>query len=227
MGRRRQSGNNNAQDIIIDDTVAKKVIDKDYDGLKDLISRGKNLNNKDAEGKLPLEIALTNGDFDSATILIEGGADVNLSNKLGLTFLHIIIRNVENYIEVGHSQDKILSITESIINKGANLSLQERRGNTPINFVSQLAKANKPLTEVYTKLAKLFLALDKNVSNTIQIKNNMGKSPMDYLSRNGNLLLREAIYEKLPAVQNKITEELRQKDLEIKKLMSLGKELVK
>ena len=55
----------------------------------------------------------------------------------------------------------------------------------------------------------------------------MGKSPMDYLARNGNVILRETIYDKLPSVQNRITEELKQKNLEIKKLIELDKELVR
>ena len=222
MGRRRHSERNVIKEVI-DNSISEKITAKDYEGLKSLIAQGKSLNNKNSEKNLPLEVALLNADFEAAAILIEGGANVNLVNRLGLTFLHIIIRQVEEYVKLGFSQDEILSVAKRVIDKGANLGFQERRGNTPINAISQLAKANKP----NTKLAKLFLVLDKEVSNTIQIKNNMGKSPMDYLARNGNSVLREAIYEKLPAVQNKISEEMKRKDIEIQKLMALDKELVK
>lgn len=226
MGRRKQNDSNFVKEVV-DNSVSEKIIAKDYEGLKNLISQCKNLNHKNSKGHLPLEVALLNTDFKAATMLIEGGVDINTTNKLGLTFLHIVIRQVEEYVKLGRSQDDVLSIAKKIILKGVDLSLQERRGNTSINSISQLAKANRPNTEIYTKLAKLFLILDKNVSDTIQIKNNMGKSPMDYLARNGNFVLREAIYAKLPSVQNKITEELKQKDLEIQKLMALDKELVK
>ncbi|NRA73548.1 MAG: hypothetical protein HRU36_02225 [Rickettsiales bacterium] len=227
MGRRKQNVNYGAEEMIIDDSVTEKIIAKDYDGLKNLISQGTSLDNRNSQNQLPIEVALINADFDAVIALLEGGANANSTNKLGLTFLHIAIRNIEKYIQSGYSQDVILSIIKKLIDAGITLNTQERRGNTPINFIAQLAKANKPLTEIYTKIGKLLLTLDKNVSATVQIKNNMGKSPMDYLSRNGNLVLKEAIYEKLPSVQNRITAQLKEKDLEIKKLMSLDKELVK
>jgi ankyrin repeat protein len=225
MGRKKQHSISIV--AVVDNTVSDKIIAKDYAGIRDLIAQGKDLSNKNSEGKLPLEVALLNGDFDAAIILIEGGANVNSTSKLGLTFLHIIVRQVAEYIKLGRSQEEILSLVERIAKKGANLSLQERRGNTAINAIAQLAKANKPHTAVYTKLAKALLSLDKNVSTTIQIKNNMGKSPMDYLARNGNALLRDAMYERLPSVQNKMTEELKQRDIEIKKLIALDKELIR
>jgi ankyrin repeat protein len=226
MGRKKQHSISIV--AVVDNTVSDKIIAKDYAGIRDLIAQGKDLSNKNSEGKLPLEVALLNGDFDAAIILIEGGANVNSTSKLGLTFLHIIVRQIAEYVKLGRSQEEILSLVERLVKKGANLSLQERRGNTVINAIAQLAKANKPHTAIYTKLAKSLLSLDKNVSTTIQIKNNMGKSPMDYLARNGNTLLRDAMYEKLPAVQNKITEELKQRDIEIRKLIALdNKELIR
>ena len=226
MGRRKHN-NSPLIEEIVDNSISEKIIAKDYEGLKNLILQNKNLNSKNSAGQLPLEVALVNADFKSAAVILEGDVDVNITNKLGLTFLHIIIRHIEKYIKIGSSEDEILSITKKIIAKGTNLNFQERRGNTPINSISQLAKANKPNTDMYTKLAKVLLLLDKNVSDTVQIRNNMGKSPMDYLARNGNVILREAIYSRLPSVQNKITEELKQRDLEIQKLIALDKELVK
>jgi ankyrin repeat protein len=226
MGRKKQKTRIEVKEII-DNTISEKIGAKDYSGIKDLIARGSDLNVKNSEGKSPLEVALLNADFKATDILIEGGANVNSTSKLGLTFLHVIIRKTEEYIALGRTQDEILSIIKKIIDKGADLCLQERRGNTAINALAQLAKANKPSAEIYTKLAKLLLALDQNISQTIQIKNNMGKSPMDYLARNGNILLHEAMYEKLPYVQNKMSAELRQKNKAIEKLIALDKELVR
>ncbi len=225
MGRGRQKECNRIETSAVDDAIIKKVIAKDYQGLKAAISQGKSLNNKDLEGRLPLEVALINMDFTATNLLIEGGADVNATNKLGLTFFHIIIRQIAEYVTSEVSQDEIFSIIRKIADAGGKLGAQERRGNTPINSISQLAKANKPLTEVYTRTAKLLLTLDKDVSDTIQVKNNMGKAPMDYLARNGNIILRETIYEKLPAVRNRLMEEFKKKDLAIKKLLMLDKEL--
>ena len=145
MGRRRHNINNDTKNTTIDDSITEKINAKDYDGLKALISQGKSLNNKNSKGQLPLELALINEDFDAAIMLIEGKVDVNLSNKLGLTFLHIMIRHVDKYTKSGHSQDVILSLAKKIIDAGASLAIQERRGNTPINFVAQLAKANNCL----------------------------------------------------------------------------------
>jgi hypothetical protein len=55
----------------------------------------------------------------------------------------------------------------------------------------------------------------------------MGKSPLDYLAKNGNTVLRDAIYEKLPHVQDKIKSELKEKELQAKKFLALDKELAR
>jgi ankyrin repeat protein len=115
-----------------------------------------------------------------------------------------MIKAIDSLLLQDTSAEEIYQMFQLIIKKGTLLNIQDRRGNTPINYTSQQAKSTKPGYEVYTKVGKIILALDVNVSETIQIKNNMGKSPLDYLSRNGNVILRDAVFSKLPHIQEAI-----------------------
>lgn len=70
----------------------------------------------------------------------------------------------------------------------------------------------------------MILSYDKDVSQTVQIKNNMGKTPLDYLSRNGNTILRDVVYELLPQNQEKMARIIEEGERAIKKALSMSKE---
>lgn len=225
-----KTNQNETQDKnIMDDVVINKVIAKDYEGLKALIASKHNLEGKDSNGHTPLGVALIAGDFAAAHALLDAGADVKPVDKLGLTIMHIVVRSCENYTELGSTQEEIFVLVRKLVEKGAVLNYQDRRGNTPINIVAQRAKPSKSTAELYTRLGKLLLSIDVDSSNTIQLRNNMGKSPLDYLVKNGNFLLRDAVYEKLPHVQDKLNQEARQREWEVNKFIALDKpkEIVK
>jgi ankyrin repeat protein len=205
--------------------VLSKVIAKDYPALEALIASGANLDEITEEGYTPLGLALVLPDFKSIHLLIDGGANVNYVDKLGLTMMHIVVKMAESYISNSYTQEDVFELVKKLVDKGASMTYQDRRGNTPINVIAQRAKPSKSKMEIYTKLGKLLLYLDKDVSNTVQLRNNMGKSPLDYLAKNGNVALHDAVYEKLPHVQDKIKNELKAKELEAKKFLALDKEL--
>jgi hypothetical protein len=122
-----------------------------------------------------------------------------------------LIKAVDAYVEKGVAAEKVLDVVKQLLQKGANVMLQDRRGNTLINYVAQKAKHGRPTTELYTKIGKMVLRHDKKAAETVRIKNNMGKSPLDYLSRNHNSVLRDVVYEYLAGVQ---IEETHSKQLE-------------
>lgn len=221
----KQNKRNEHQINLSGDVVTAKVLSKDYESLKSLVTSKENIEARNIEGHTPLGVALTTADFTAAHILLEGGANVTTIDKLGLTLMHIVIKMCDSYITAGYSQDDIFSIVKKLVERGASLNYQDRRGNTPINIIAQRAKPNKSaVAELYTRLGKLLLSLDKDVSNTIQLRNNMGKSPLDYLIKNGNFLLRDAVYEKLPHVQDRLNREMQQREWEVNKFISLDKQ---
>lgn len=194
MRKRRFISSENEEKLI--ETSMHLAIEKEsLDLLANAIKESPDsINTKNLDKKTPLDLALSNANIAASEMLVERGANLNICNREGLTPLHQLIKNVESFILKSVSTDSIVSLTQKIIDKGASLSIQDRRGNTLINYVAQKAKANKKTTKVYNKIGKLLLSNDKSVTETVQKSNNMGKTPMDYLSRNGNVILRDLIF---------------------------------
>lgn len=212
---------------IQEDFVMQAVVAKDNEKLAALVAKGSvDLNRKNSESQTPLACALLLKDLRAAETLIEAGADVNCVDALGFTLLHVTIKMCEDYLKDGHTQEEIFALIKRLASRGIKFDYQDRRGNSPINMVAQRAKPNKSMAELYTRMGKLLLSLDQNAPQTVQLRNNMGKSSLDYLAKNGNFLLRDAIYEKLPHVQDMMKSEIKRKEMEVKKFISLDKETV-
>ena len=195
MRRRKLTIPPENQELAIDTDIHLAISDRNINLLVKAIKEHKDqINTQNAMKSTPLDLAISLANLEAIEILIENGADLNIHNREGLTPMHQLIKNVDYFLENNISHDAIINTAKKLILKGALLTIQDRRGNTLINYVAQKAKANKSTTKTFTKLGKLLLSYDKDVTNTVQIKNNMGKTPQDYLSRNGNLLLREDVY---------------------------------
>ena len=209
------------------DTQNKEVSDfenaiksKSYKLIEDLISQNPAIVNAKSSEKVPFINVAINTDFKIARLLINKGADVNQLDQLGFTPIYNMIKNIETFVTYDIPSDEIIEILQLIITKGAMLDIQDRRGNTPINYIAQRAKNSKSIKDIHTKAGKLILALDPKASETIQIKNNMGKSPLDYLSRNGNLILRDAVFSRLPHVQDAINRTIAETEAATKKILN-------
>jgi len=183
------------KDEYLDTELHAAVLARDIDALKkSILEHPENINKKNSDISTPLDLAISTANFQAIDLLIENGADLNAHNREGLAPMHQLIKNVDYFLLHEISHETVMDTAMKIIAKGAILDIQDRRGNTLINFVAQKAKTNKLATKTYTRLGALILSRDTNAHNTVQIKNNMGKTPMDYLSRNGNLILREEVY---------------------------------
>lgn len=209
------------------DTENKEVVDfenaiksKDYKIVEDLINKNPSIVNAKSSQKIPFINIAINTDFKIARLLINKGADVNQLDQLGFTPIYNMIKNIETFLQYDITSEDIIEMFQLVITNGAMLNVQDRRGNTPINYIAQRAKSSKSIKDMHTKAGKLILALDKNVSETIQIKNNMGKSPLDYLSRNGNFILRDAVFSRLPHVQEAINRTIAETEATTKKILN-------
>lgn len=201
------------------------ITNNNLEELKSILaSEQNNVNIIDSEMSTPLDAALFLGHIDMAVEILQASPNVNALNKKGLTPMHTLVKKTEYYVEQNISQDKVLSVVKSLMQKEANVAIQDRRGNTIINCIAQKAKANKEFTELYTKIGKIILMQDKHCSETIQIKNNMGKNPLDYLSRNGNVILRNAVYESLPHNKEKLARIFEEGELAIKHALEISKQ---
>jgi ankyrin repeat protein len=195
------------------------IINKDLKTIAKIIKDKPSIvNEKDTQGKLFLNLAIET-DNKIVALLVESGADVNMLDTLGFTPIYNMIKSIEIFLTYDVPTEEIFQTFQAIVARGATLNVQDRRGNTPINYIAQRAKGIRSLNDVYTKVGKMLLTLDKNVSETIQIKNNMGKSPLDYLSRNGNVILRDAVFAKLPHIQEAINRTIAETEAATKKIL--------
>lgn len=162
--------------------------------------------------------AISKGNLAEICKLTTSGTDVNASDKFGLTPLYLIIKHIDTLLSFATS-DEILQAFKLLLDNGAVPQIQDRRGNTPISYVVQHAKPGSIGFDLRTKIGKMLLAHDQDVSKTIQIKNNMGKSPLDYLARSGNLSLRDAVYTKLPHVKEAMQRTMAENDSMVRKIL--------
>ena len=178
-----------------------------------------------AEKSTPLDYALQFSNFKAAALFLTNDANLSAYNKEGLTPLHTLVKCVPLYVEKGMSAKEIVELAAEFIARGAKPELQDRRGNTIINFIAQKAKPMGIVGEIYTQLGQLVIAQDKEAFKTVRVKNNMGKTPLDYLSRNRNTILRDLTYEEFMNNQYKTDRIIEQGKLSVKQVAMLEKEI--
>jgi ankyrin repeat protein len=228
---RKKTNNQNNKDLLLNSREIKNnpvvftsILNKDFSQLEELLQDKENLSVVNEELHTPIEYSINVGNLQAAIMLIREQANVNSKNKNGLSPLHILIRRLDSYLEQDITSEEIIELVKQLITNGAKPNVQDRRGNSIINCIAQKAKINKPYTNLYNRIGKMILSYDKDVSQTVQIKNNMGKTPLDYLSRNGNTILRDVVYELLPQNQEKMARIIEEGERAIKKALSMSKE---
>lgn len=183
------------QETLITTSLHSAVLDQNIQKLSDAITENKNsINVRNERYSTALDLAILNANFGAAKLLLENGASPNVYNREGLTPFHVLIKNIENFLNNGVKHEDIVEVAKNIIDHKFDLKNQDRRGNTLINFIAQKAKSNTTSTKTYTRLGVLLLSSDDDAVETVNIRNNMGKTPIDYLSRNGNVILRDAVF---------------------------------
>lgn len=117
--------------------------------IKQHIEVGTDLNNKDAYGSTPLNIAITFGKTEEALLLIEAGADLNATNADGSTPLHTAAFFCRT------------EIAQALLERGVDKTLRNLYGSTALESVSAPFDAVKPIYQQIAKdLGPLGLKLD-------------------------------------------------------------------
>lgn len=113
------------------------------------IDAGTNLNQKDAYGSTPLNIAATFGKTEVALALIKGGADLSIKNPEGSTALHTAAFFCR------------IEIVEALVKAGADKEVKNNYGSTALQACQAPFSAVKPIYEQVAKqLGALGLKID-------------------------------------------------------------------
>ncbi|KAL4225843.1 polymerase member 15 [Mactra antiquata] len=101
---------------------------------------GANPNFKDAEGRTPLHLAVSQQHKRSMDLLLEKNADVNAQDKNGDTPLHLSQRSKQEKLSASRSSktwsnDTNIQIVYFLLEKGADLHIKNSVGETPIDLI--------------------------------------------------------------------------------------------
>jgi len=109
-----------------DISIHGAVMQVDIEAIKQHLSAGTDVNEKDEDGYTPLEHAALNATYSQdagfkevAKLLIENGADVNLQDNDGWTLLHF-------------GRDNFVPVAELLIENGAKIDTKTFDGSTPL-----------------------------------------------------------------------------------------------
>ena len=163
-----------APDISIHDAVIKV----DIEAVKQHLSAGTDVNEKDEDGYTPLQRAAFK---EVAELLIENGADVNVQDNDGWTLLHIAV-------------DDYVPVAELLIEKGAKIDAKTHDGSTPLfnALVSGENKFAKLLIEKGADVRGIPLFYVKNSSVITKILIDAG-ADVNYSPENGITALANAV----------------------------------
>ena len=92
------------------------------------------VNNIDKNGLSPLYYAYINKRFELFDLLIQNGADINITNSLGQNLLYEVNAYYKSDLK---KMDNILKKYKFLINKGINVNHIDNNGNTPILYLAK------------------------------------------------------------------------------------------
>jgi uncharacterized protein len=131
------------------------------------------INVRNVNGASMLHKAIAAKKFDIANDLVNRGIDVNIVNNEG--------QSVGHYL----SYYPNLLFSKKILDKGLNINIQDRWGNTPLWYAIYNGKGNYELVELFVKYGA-----------DPEIKNKAGKSSVDFaksINNDGLILMLKKI----------------------------------
>lgn len=105
------------------DQFLKALLNGDKELIDFFVRAGINIHIEDESGMPSVLIAMKKGYTVIVKILLNAGADVNASDKMGITLL---------MLACGKSTNSYQEITKVLIHKGALINESDRLGNTPL-----------------------------------------------------------------------------------------------
>jgi ankyrin repeat protein len=157
----------------MNERVNQLVYRKDFDGLRQAVAHGENLNSLDGDGRTPLMHAVLATDADSAMIrfLVASGANSNAADAgQKWTALHFAAR------------DQKLPIVQALPDVDSLVDAEDSIGNTPLWRCVMAAKPNP-------EIVRLLIANGADPRK----KNRHGASPRAMAERAGKLELLAAL----------------------------------
>ncbi|MCC2646674.1 MAG: ankrd52 [Rickettsiaceae bacterium] len=152
--------------------LKKAIKANNYTEVEKIVSENPNLINDPNEHGFTLLHNLNHIKNDIAVLLIERAADVNHASELGITPLHLAVRNGNN------------KIVKLLIKKGAEINSQDHQGVTPLGYAVK-AKENAS----YLESIKLLI----EAKAAINIQDFVGETPLFLAAENDNGLAMELL----------------------------------
>ena len=136
------------------------IRDGDHRQVKTLLAQGANINAQDADGTAPLMHAVVNAGADCVKLLLDKGADPNLSNKAGATALMWAVGDLKK--------------VQLLLDKGAQVNVVSKDGNSLLRMALNLPDALPVVKALLAKGAEVNQA-DKNGITPLMIAGFTGK----------------------------------------------------
>ncbi|MDR0327432.1 MAG: ankyrin repeat domain-containing protein [Planctomycetaceae bacterium] len=130
--------------------------------VKNLVSRGADVNAKDDYGFTPLYGAAVQGHVETVQFLVSKGAKVNTKNKDGDTPL------------LGATKGGYVEIVKFLVSKGADVNVKDQFGSSPLNYAAWSG---------HVEITKLLVSHGADVL----AKNNNGYTPLHSVAQGGNV----------------------------------------
>ena len=159
-------------------SIHDAVNEGDIGAIKQHLSAGVNVNEKDEDGYTPLRYAVSR---EVAELLIANGADVNVQDNDGWTLLHT-------------PSDFLVPVAELLIEKGAKIDAKANDGSTPL-FIALVQGENKfanLLIEKGADVRGIPLIYVENSSEITKILIDAG-ADVNYAPENGITALANAV----------------------------------
>jgi ankyrin repeat protein len=137
--------------------LAIAVSNEDVEKVKQLISRGENVNRKEEDGTTPIFVAVENGDLNMVQLLLDAGAKINARNKERETpimridddatpaLVELLVRYGAKVNQLTKSGETALmrsarnaepEVVKSLVDAGADLDVQNEEGMTALMFAA-------------------------------------------------------------------------------------------
>jgi ankyrin repeat protein len=167
--------------------------------LELLLSKKADVRIRDKEGNTLLHVAALRGNIEKVQEILKYEPDIEMKNGAGNTPLLSAVKRYENEAVIGCLLDNgahiaavdstgkgILHVANNsnvkyLVQKGADVNLQDRDGNTPLHKVFLDLLLYKTFYPFMKENANLYLAAGADPD----IKNKQGKSPMDLAVESG------------------------------------------
>lgn len=127
-----------------------------------LLAREAEVNAVDLWGVNPLYLAVLHAHVDIVKRLVEAGSDINHQNRQGSTVLHCVCTEIKDEVcfqnlypdkdeiylrylfhQLFQRNENYKAIFDLLIKAGASLSIEDKRGKTPLDYLPQGFKLEK------------------------------------------------------------------------------------